>query len=396
MLNTIFFEDGTRTALYPLTYTRPVCEIRIGILTIREKWERLLQARSSFLTSPYLQEKFPLVTEQQNLLINGSILPTFALCEEIKRLKPHEVLVEGETPIAMKLDAAGVQAIQQGGFPDGVTTVATEQRFLKIDHLWDIFRLNDQALRADFAMLTRGRESRPISPTNQVMGRENIFLEEGAKVECSILNATGGPIYLAREAEIMEGSLVRGGLALCEHAALKMGAKIYGATTLGPHCKVGGEVGNSVFQGYSNKGHDGYLGNSVIGEWCNLGADTNSSNLKNNYAEVKLWNYATESTEPTGQQFLGLIMGDHAKCGINTMFNTGTVVGVASNVFGGDFPPNFIPSFSWGGAAGLETFRLDKAFEVAERMMERRGQELTADDRAVLTHIFQEDARFRS
>jgi UDP-N-acetylglucosamine diphosphorylase/glucosamine-1-phosphate N-acetyltransferase len=395
-MNTIFFEDGTRTALLPLTYTRPVCELRIGILTIREKWERLLETRSSVLTAAYLQEKFPLVIEQQNLLVNGSVLPTYALCEEIRRLAPYEVLVDGETPIAMKLDQAGVLSMQQGGFPEGIKTVATEQRYLKINHVWDLFRFNDQALRADFAMLTRDRESQPISLTNQVMGRENIFLEEGAKAECSILNATTGPIYLAKDAEIMEGCIVRGGLALGEQAALKMGAKIYGATTLGPHCKVGGEVGNSVFIGYSNKGHDGYLGNSVIGEWCNLGADTNSSNLKNNYAEVKLWSYLTESIEGTGQQFLGLVMGDHAKSGINTMFNTGTVVGVASNIFGEGFPPNFIPSFSWGGAKGMETFRLDKACEVAERMMERRGLELTATDRAILAHVFQEEARFRS
>ncbi|RMD70422.1 MAG: glucose-1-phosphate thymidylyltransferase, partial [Bacteroidetes bacterium] len=266
---------------------------------------------------------------------------------------------------------------------------------LQVRQLWDIFLLNDRAIRLDFELLTHGRRSQPLSASNTVIGEGPVFVEEGAVVEGATLNATDGPIYIGAHAQVMEGALLRGSLAICDHAVIKMGAKVYGGTTIGPWCKVGGEVQNVVFFGYSNKAHDGYLGNSVIGEWCNLGADTNCSNLKNDYGEVKLWSYEKEGFVRTGQQFCGLFLGDHSKCGINTMFNTGTVVGVSANIFGAGYPRNFVPSFAWGGPAGWSTYRFDKAIATAERVMARRKVPLTPEDRLILMKVFEESARFR-
>ena len=266
---------------------------------------------------------------------------------------------------------------------------------LKVETTWDIFSKNGAAIKADFDLITKNRTSAPIPEKTVAFNSEAIFIEEGAKLPLCVLNATDGPIYIGKNAEIMEGSMVRGPFALCEESTLKMGTKIYGSTTVGPHSKVGGEVNNSVFFGYSNKGHDGFLGNSVIGEWCNLGADTNNSNLKNNYAEVRLWSYETENFAKTGLQFCGLMMGDHSKCGINTMFNTGTVVGVSANIFGSGFPRNFIPSFSWGGAKGFTTYLTSKAFEVAKVVMLRRGIELSEQESAILEHVFELSAAYR-
>jgi UDP-N-acetylglucosamine diphosphorylase/glucosamine-1-phosphate N-acetyltransferase len=243
--------------------------------------------------------------------------------------------------------------------------------------------------------LTKGRKSQPLNNSCRNIGKGKIFIEEGASANDTTFNTTTGCIYIGKDAEVMEGSVVRGPFALCEHSVLKMSSKIYGATTIGPHSKVGGEVNNSVVFGYSNKAHDGFLGNSVIGEWCNLGADTNNSNLKNNYANVKLWNYSGENFIDTGLQFCGLIMGDHSKCGINTMFNTGTVAGVSSNIFGSGFPRNFIPSFSWGGAQGFTTYRFEHAIETAQLVMQRRNTELTDNDKDILKYIFDNDEKFR-
>ncbi len=397
MDNIILFDDSSRDALLPLTFTRPVCDLRVGILTIREKWQKMLSGKISFITQDYLSEQFPIHYEDENLVINGSVLPSPQLCRLIRQLEQNEALLKDGELIAAKMNRKQFEHLMKededieelSGFEVGETP------FLKINHLWDIFLYNDEAIRQDFALLTEGRTSQPISASNQVLGAENIFLEEGAKVECATLNATTGPIYLAKDSEIMEGSLVRGGLALCEGAILKLGTKIYGATTIGPYSKVGGEVSNSVLIGYSNKGHDGYLGNSVIGEWCNLGAGTNNSNLKNNYAEVRVWNYTTNSFAKTDQQFCGLIMGDHSKCGINTMFNTGTVVGVFANVFGAGFPRNFIPSFAWGGARGFSTYTVNKAFEVAERVMARRKKEFGPLQQQVLTKVSELTSEYR-
>lgn len=388
-MNYILFDGAVRTQLLPFTFTRPVADIRIGILTIREKWEKYLNTTSSTITEDYLSEKWPMVEMEENVMINAAFLPTAELIEQIKNLQPGEAVFHEEDVVAFhSYEEQDVEFAK-------CTAIEMEGKAMMVEHTWDIFRLNAEAIAADFELLTQDRTSQKISSTNQVIAPENVFLEEGAKVECAILNASQGPIYIGADAEVMEGSIIRGPFALCDHATIKMGAKIYGSTTVGPHSKVGGEVNNSVIFGYSNKGHDGFLGNSVLGEWCNLGADTNTSNLKNNYAEVRLWDYASDRFAPTGLQFCGLIMGDHSKCGINTMFNTGTVVGVSANIFGAGFPRNFIPSFSWGGSGGLTTYKTVKAFEVAEIVMIRKNNEFSELDRAILDQVFEDTKKYR-
>ncbi len=396
MVNIILFDNEVREHLLPLTYTRPVCELRIGILTIREKWERWMNARVSYITQDYLAEKYAIEYMGDNFLINGSVLPSDQLCRLLAQMDKGDALLQGDELVAARLDEEQMERLMHDeDFGELRGFDLENTNYLKINNLWDFYRLNDAALREDFELITRRRTSQPISTTNRCIGEEQIFLEPGAKVEFSTLNATTGPIYVGAHAEIMEGCLIRGGLAMGEGAILKMGAKIYGPTTIGPYCKVGGEVNNSVLNGYSNKAHDGFLGNSVLGEWCNLGADTNTSNLKNNYDEVRLWNYPAGRFTPTGQQFCGLVMGDHAKCGINTMFNTGTVVGVCANVFGDGYPRNFIPSFAWGGAAGYQTFRIDKAYETIERVMARRDRSFEVEDRLILLRIYEDSAKYR-
>jgi UDP-N-acetylglucosamine diphosphorylase/glucosamine-1-phosphate N-acetyltransferase len=394
-MNYILFDDSSWDNLLPLTFTRPVAEIRIGILKISEKWGKMLNAKISFLTQNYLSCKYPLLSSSDNILINGSILPAPLLIEEIHALKIGQILKRDNVIVAARFDADQFNDFKVGK-NDKFENKNTSVTFTKIEYTWDIFSLNGAALSEDFQILTKGRTSTSISNTNKVTGGENIFIEEGSSIEYSILNAKTGPIYVAKEAEIMEGCMVRGPLALCQHATLKMGAKVYGATTIGPHSKVGGEVNNSVIFGFSNKAHDGFLGNSVLGEWCNLGADTNNSNLKNNYAEVRIWNYTQERFINTGLQFCGLIMGDHSKSGINTMFNTGTIVGVCANIFGAGFPRNFIPSFSWGGAEELTVYMLNKAIEVAELVMKRRDIALTECDKQILKTIFERTGKYRN
>ncbi|MFP4556329.1 MAG: GlmU family protein [Bacteroidales bacterium] len=391
----ILFDDSRRDDLLPLTFTRPIALIRVGVLSIKDKWERMMNAPCSFFTVNYLRRKFPLPQEPGPFLfINGGVIPSPNLVEVIRRLKQGEAIVFKDTLIAAILPdlPADDFAFTSLSFPNAQKW--TNDLF-QIKHPWDIFSKNGDALLKDFDLLTKGRSSQEISSSNRVLGNHPIFIEEGAIIECSVINASNGPIYIGKNAEIMEGSLVRGPFALCNNSTLKMGAKIYGPTTIGPHCKVGGEVNNSVFFGYSNKAHDGFLGNSVIGEWCNLGADTNTSNLKNNYANVKLWNYPKGGFLDTGLQFCGLIMGDHSKCGINTMFNTGTIVGVSANIFGDGFPRNFISSFSWGGAQGFTTYKTNKAFETAQKVMERRGINLDEIEREILEHVFNITACFR-
>ncbi len=389
-MNYILFDGPSREALLPFTFTRPVAEIRIGILTIREKWEKHLGYTISTVTEDYLEEKYPMVELEINIMINASYLPTPSLVKMIEHLSPQQAIFDGEEPVAFY-----TKEDQEVDFDSYEIFPLDTEDGLTVKQTWDIFAKNEAAIRQDFALLTDGRESQQIPQSNQVLGRENIFVEEGAKLEFAILNASKGPIYIGKDAEIMEGSMIRGPFALCEHATVKMGAKIYTGTTVGPHSKVGGEVSNSVVFGYSNKGHDGFLGNSVLGEWCNLGADSNNSNLKNNYASVRLWSYETEGFAKTGLQFCGLMMGDHSKCGINTMFNTGTVVGVSANIFGGGFPRNFIPSFSWGGSSGFVTFLTKKAFEVAKVVMARRTLEFTEQDQKILKHVFELTKKWR-
>ncbi len=381
------FDDSAWHTLLPLTFTRPVADIRIGILTIAQKWERYLNAQSGYITSAYLQIKYPKAPSAE-LFINGSICPNEALINAVFSLKPDEALYKHELLIAynsstnMEVNAEGFKPVQ------------FESDLVRVIYPEDIFKLNDYELRSDFLLITKGRTSTKLSATNTFLG-DNIFAEDGAEVECATLNSLSGPIYIGKNSQIWEGSNIRGSFALCNDSQVKMGTKIYGQTTIGPYSRVGGEINNAVIWGYSSKGHEGYLGNSVMGQWCNIGADSNNSNLKNNYAEVKLWDYNTENFRKTGLQFCGLIMADHSKCGINTMFNTGTVAGVSANIFGAGFPRNFIPDFSWGGAQGFEVYSLKKMFETATKVYERRDVDFDQVEKDILTQVFEDTKKYR-
>lgn len=388
-MNYILFDGNVRNALLPFTFTRPVADIRVGILTIREKWEKYLGYTTTTITEEYLSEKFPMVELEDNIMINASFLPNSVLAEIVRNLEENQAVFYDDEVIAFYAKEG-----QEVDFESFHIFDYTDE-CIRIENTWDIFQKNDAAIREDFELLTQDCFSQPIPKSVNVIAPENVFIEEGAKLEFVTLNASTGPIYIGKNAEIMEGSVIRGPFALCEEAQVKLGTKIYGATTVGPHCRVGGEINNSVLFAYSNKGHDGFLGNSVLGEWCNIGADSNNSNLKNNYEEVKLWSYETERFEKTGLQFCGLMMGDHSKCGINTMFNTGTVVGVSTNIFGSGFPRNFVPSFSWGGASGFTTYMTNKAFETAKIVMSRRHVAFTEEDAKILEHIFEETKKYR-
>ncbi len=390
-MNYVLFDGNVRNSLLPLTYTRPVADIRVGILTIREKWEKFLGFTTTTITEEYLEEKFPMVEMEENILINASFLPSEELVAQIQSLSENQAVFYKDEVVAFF-----TKDTQEEVNLDAYEHVECPEELIQIVNTWDIFSFNDKAIRLDFDLLTEGRTSAVIPPTVKTIAPEHIFIEEGAKLTFATLNASTGPIYIGKDTEIMEGCLVRGPLAMCEKSVLKMGTKIYGATTLGPYSKVGGEINNSVLFGYSNKGHEGFLGNAVLGEWCNLGADTNNSNLKNNYAEVKLWSYEKQGFAKTGLQFCGLVMGDHSKSGINTMFNTGTVVGVSANIFGGNFPRNFIPSFSWGGSAGFTEYKMNKVNEVAQMVMERRNVAYDEKERKILQHVFDSTQQYRN
>ncbi|MEQ8903707.1 GlmU family protein [Ekhidna sp.] len=374
--------------MLPMSYTRPVAEVRVGILKLHEKWGKHLSAEKIyFRTRDYLQNLFHAPSEN-SLTILGNVLPSEGIIRLIKNLKEGEALVFQDQVIAGFYDKD-----EEFGLGNRKAIQLNEAE--QVTHPWDIFRINGAEIKNDFELLTKGRKSQPINDPHTKTYGDQIFIEEGAKIRAAILNAENGPIYIGKDAEIQEGALIRGPFALCDHSTVNMGAKIKGDSTIGPHCKVGGEISNSVIFGYSNKGHEGFLGNSVIGEWCNLGADTNNSNLKNNYANVKMWDFATGRFKDTGLQFCGLIMGDHSKCGINTMFNTGTTIGVSANIFGDGFPRTIIPSFAWGGASGFSTYQVKKAFETAELVMVRRNKELTEADKGMLSHIFEMTAENR-
>lgn len=389
-MNYILFDGEYRENLLPLTYTKPVADLRIGILTIREKWENYLQSTTTSITEEYLSEKFPMVELEENIMIKGSVLPDEDLVEAVKNLKEHEALYkEGELLAFFCKEGQEVDL-------ESFKAFNFEGKVLQIKNTWDLFTLNGEALEADFDYITKDRISAPIPETVHCMNPERIFLEEGVDIEIGVLNAKKGAIYIGKNAEIQEGAMIRGPFAMGEHSVVKMGAKVFGPTTLGPKSKIGGEVNNTIMSGYCSKGHDGYLGNSVIGEWCNLGADTNNSNLKNNYASVKVWEYGKERFVDSGLQFCGLIMGDHSKCGINTMFNTGTVIGISANIYGSNFPRNFIPSFSWGGAAGFTTYSKAKAFETADLVMKRKNEEFSDLDKAIMSHVFEITSKYRA
>jgi UDP-N-acetylglucosamine diphosphorylase/glucosamine-1-phosphate N-acetyltransferase len=380
--NYILFDTPARELLYPFTHTRPVAACRTGVLTIREKWEHWLGVKASYLTVPHLQAKYPLQKEETlpAVLIPGNLLPDEALVHAINALQPGQGLYKGNELLAKVVEGTDLNAapVERKEYL-GIQTV--------VNRPWDFFLLNDQALRSDYALLTKGRTSAPVSDTNRVIAPENIFLEEGAVVEHSILNGSTGPIYIGRHAEIMEGCMVRGALAMGEKAVLKMGTRVYGATTLGPGSVGGGEIKNVVMFGYSNKGHDGYLGDAVIGEWCNLGANATCSNLKNNGSIVRVWVEAAGRAEPAGRK-CGLIMGDYSRCGIGTMLNTGTVIGVCCNIFGGDFPPKFVPSFSWGGAAKLEPYRMEQALRDVDTWMQFKGHPMSTEEHQILEALY--------
>jgi UDP-N-acetylglucosamine diphosphorylase/glucosamine-1-phosphate N-acetyltransferase len=391
-MNIVLFDNEHRVDLLPLTFTRPQADIRIGILTIRQKWEKRLQAETSTYTQAYLSPKYPMTTNGDTLFISASVCPTDKLTAAIQNLQTGQTLKQKNTVIAFK--TATLPDMIESHCTEDV--VEFEDEFTSVDYLWDIFSKNEQELLSDFDLLTKGRKSQVLSDTNRVLCPENVFVEEGAAVEFAVINAQNAKIYIGKDAEIMEGCLLRGSIALCEHACLKMGAKIYGGTTIGPYSKVGGELNNVVIFGYSNKAHDGFMGNSVLGEWCNIGADTNTSNLKNNYDAVRLWNYKTKTFRRTNQQFCGLIMGDHSKSGINVMFNTGTVVGVSANVFGAGYQRNFFPSFHWGGGTTpIQDYKLDAAVDVAKRVYARRNKEFTDMDVQIFYSVHNLTEEFR-
>lgn len=390
-MNYILFDQTSRDGLLPLTFTRPASEIRIGILTITEKWNKYLNSECSFLTSDYLQVKYPLILESDNFYINGAVCPDSEIVYKIHELKEGQALYINNTLIAIRASEP-ISNIERSA--ENFERVDFEQSIVVLNHTWDVFSNNGTEIEKDFKLITKGRTSQQLLNTNKIVG-ENIFVEEGVVADFATINARDSYVYFGKNTEIMDGTLIRGSLALCENSALKLGTKIYGPTTIGPNSKVGGEVSNSVIIGNSNKGHDGFLGNSVLGEWCNLGADTNTSNLKNNYAEVRLWDYQRRGFANTGLQFCGLIMGDHSKCGINTMFNTGTLVGVNSNIFGSGFPRNFVPSFSWGGAKGFTEYKTSKAFEVNDIVMKRRNMEFGQVEKDILLHVFEETKQYR-
>jgi UDP-N-acetylglucosamine diphosphorylase/glucosamine-1-phosphate N-acetyltransferase len=380
-MNPILFDDPIfRLDLLPFTFMRPVGRIRVGILTIDEKWEKWLRTKVSFQTQPYLHAKFPPVQASDNLLINGAVCPDQKLIDSITKLPDGYFLVQNQLLIAARNPSAEMTK---------ANTIDYSHPLTVIDKSWKIFRENGNQIRADFKLITEGRNSHPLPDRHTVVyGEENLFIEEGVTIKAAVINAENGPVYLGRNSIIQEGALIRGSFALCEGGHLNMGAKVRGDTTVGPYSKVGGEISTSVLFGYSNKAHDGFLGCSVLGEWCNLGADTNTSNLKNNYDEVKLWKHAAGKFESTGLQFCGLMMGDHSKCSINTMFNTGTVVDVFANIFGEGFPRNYIPSFSWGGSGGMITYKIDKALETAERAMARRNITMDRTERELLMNVY--------
>lgn len=348
-----------------------------------------LGIKASFHTPEYLSEKYPCKNTNDNFLVNGAICPDESLVKTIGALKKEEAISKDGILLAARTKSTSF---------DSVNVIEYRNEITLINQVWKIFQYNGAQIRTDFELITKGRKSNDLKDPHTIVYGDvgkDIFIEEGAIIKAAVLNAENGPIYLGKNTQVQEGSLIRGPFALCEGSHVNMGAKIRGNSTVGPHSKVGGEISNAVIFGYSNKGHDGFLGNSVIGEWCNLGADTNTSNLKNNYENVKIWNYKKGGFKDTGLQFCGLIMGDHSKCGINTMFNTGTVVGIGCNIFGDGFPRTFIPSFAWGGAAGFTTFQLNKMLDTAEKVYERRGKTLEASDKKILQHLYESTAANR-
>ncbi|MGI9541663.1 MAG: GlmU family protein [Cyclobacteriaceae bacterium] len=397
-MNIIFFDHPQlRKSLLPLTYTRPVAGLRVGIFTIAEKWEQIYEQSAGYITQPHLTESYPGNPGDSNLLINGAACPSSELIQVIDALEMDCALMQDGLLLALRTNRAGHALFAENGDFEAKDIVEYYGDAHIIRYPWDIFKYNAAEIVEDFELVTKGRISSGIQDKHTIIyNEEQVFVESGVVVRAAVINAEEGPVYIGQNAHIHEGAKIKGPFALCEGSFVNMDGKIRGGTTIGPYCKVGGEINNAVIFGNSNKGHEGFLGNAVVGEWCNFGADTNNSNLKNNYGDVKLWSYEQEGFVSTGLQFCGLIMGDHSKCGINTMFNTGTVVGVSANIFGADYQPNFIPSFSWGGVGGAQTFQLEKAIEVAQRVIDRRGETFDAVQKSILEHVFHATAPYRT
>lgn len=396
MPNIILFDNDVREKLLPLTFTRPNCELRVGILRIREKWEKHLNATASFITHDYLAGKYGIDYDDDNFFINGSVLPSPELVTLVKQMDYNEAFLQNDELIVARLDARQLERLMKDDAFEALKGIELEGTpFLKINQLTDLYRLNGEAIRQDIELLQKERNFVELPGSNFAKAKDQIFVEEGAEISGAYLNATEGPIYIGAQAKVMEGAMLRGPVAIGDHATVRMGAKIYGGTTIGRWCKAGGEIVESVLLEYANKAHDGFLGHSYLGAWTNLGADTNTSNLKNDYTDVRLWSYPDQRFVATGQQFCGLIMGDHSKTAINTSLNTGTVVGVSCNLFGEGFPRNFVPSFSWGGAGGFRTYKAEKAFETMERVMKRRNQSLDTEERLIMLRIFEDTQQNR-
>ncbi|WP_134089372.1 putative sugar nucleotidyl transferase [Olivibacter sp. XZL3] len=384
----LYDHPAQRINLYPLSLTRPIGDLRIGILTIAEKWAKWMNVSVSHLTADYLQQKYPLSTsEGEVLVINGGVCPDEALCAVLAGLKTGERLADKWQFIAAKMNRSDLE-IALGNEFAGCKRITYERNYTFIRYPEDIFLQNGLEIRKDFEAITKGRSSATISSSVTLLG-DDIFLEEGASAECCTINTLKGPVYLGKNSEIWEGALMRGPFSLGENSQVKMGTKIYSNVTVGPGCRVGGELNTCVIWGNSSKGHEGYFGSGVMGEWCNWGADSNNSNLKNNYKNVKLYHYGTGSYRNTNLQFCGLIMGDHAKCAINTAFNTGTVVGVSASIFGEAAPPTFVPDFSWGVGKNASVYELEKMFETAELVFARRNCKFDPIEASVLREVFQ-------
>jgi len=391
----LFDTPNARQSLLPFTYTKAIADLRIGVYSIKEKWAHYLSHNISILTADYLAEKYGSQSSSiENLYINATILPDEAIVAQIKSLSNEQALLYNDELVAFKSKKTipSIDAIEQLRFEHNIVIKSCTQ----LSKPWHIFQQNGSEIKKDVLLLDKNQLTSIDDVHTKVYYEENLYIEEGAEIKAAILDASNGPIYIGKNAKINIGTMLVGPVSIGEETQISLGAKIKGDTSIGPHCRVGGEVSNSVIQGYSNKGHDGFLGNAVIGEWCNLGADTNASNLKNNYSDVKAWNYATQSFESIGGQFCGLLMGDHSKTGINTMFNTATTVGICSNIFGADFPPKFIPSFSWGAAGNFEEFKLDKVIEMAKNMMVRRNVPFDQKDEKILSFLFDKTKRYRS
>lgn len=380
----VLFDDAYRHIFLPLVYTKPLGALRMGMFTMQERWQHCIKAEVRFETQDYLIPLFGR-PEGHELFVNARLFPTPEIADAARKLQIGEAIqYRGQLLMHRVASNSAIEAVEWEG----------EEPFM-LRQITDLFMQNDRALRFDFDVFGRGGEFHSeactiIGPTDQ------LFIHPTARVTGAWINTTAGPVIIDADAEVMEGSMIRGPFYLGAHSQLKMGAKIYGATTIGPECKFGGEVSNCVIQGFSNKAHDGFIGNALIGEWCNLGADTNASNLKNNYSGVQIFQYGTDGYVDTSLTFCGLIMGDHSKCGINTMFNTGTVVGVGANIFGGDFPEKHIPSFMWGGAGGWQEYQLPKMLETASKVFERRKLTLRPEIVSMLTEVFRHTAIYRS